>query len=890
MLPDGLIPLAPEQARVHVSANQPFVLGFTLISADSSAAARLTHSILRGMRLLGSQRRPQRGVPVLCGNFRVEEAVDLVAGRKLPLNARLSTFGTLEPIPIDHIEREARVAAGLQLLTLRFQTPLRTHRPRNDRPAGRSMFDGSYFDPASLLSRLAARLAGIGVAVPQIAPTEFGALARLVENRLIWLDVTYGAAVERKSMDGAVGRVILDTRDPRAAELLAWGQYAHVGSATRWGLGGYRIEELGADLYACARSQSLAELAWCSPACDRVAGDADFAPGQLRIAARAALAPDFAPGPMRRIDIPKRDGGARTLMIPARVDLSLQRILLSQLAPGLDRFFEDSSLAYRAGLGRRNAARRIAQAFRDGYVYGVKADFRAFFDSVDHTLLKERLDAYLNDDATVTLLMKWVAAGAPHPGRGLPTGAPISPLLSNLMLDLFDEAVAREGGRLVRYADDFLILVRTPAEAEAVYNAARAEAESLLLALNDAKTATLDLREPFEFLGLRFERRQRWESQPLQPPRRVDELGWSETPRASAATGGPLHLPGETTAVAFDKEAVLIVGPAPARVVAANDELTVQPADQRPPARYALRRVEHLLLLGPVELDPSAVQRCLQEQIPVTIADENGRCVGALDVYEMTTPYDLLRAQLACQDDATRRLALARALVAAKLHNHASLAGELEPGGHNGSTATQLRTLAQAAVRAETIDALLGMEGAGAARWYELFAKRLGYGFAFERRVAPAALDPVNVLLNIAQTALHRQMIIACRVAALEPGLGVLHVPRAGHAALASDLQEPFRHLMDRVVLQATRTLTPGDFQRRSFGPLPLRISPPAARRFAFLVQEQFARACVSAGGSDPRTYRQHMLAQARSLRRALLDPQQTPRFFIHPGPQEPTP
>src|SRR5262249_8515873 len=156
-------------------------------------------------------------------------------------------------------------------------------------------------------------------------------------------------------------------------------------------------------------------------------------------------------------------------------------------------------------LGRHRAADRIRSLFAQGYHYALRADFRRFFDSIDHRLLEDRLDAYLDDRPMVELIMGWARHGAIAAGRGLPIGAPLSPVRSNLFLDSFDEEIERAGGRLVRYADDFLILYRTHAEAEAAFELATRQAEALLLELNGAKTAVLDLKEPFEFLGFRFE-------------------------------------------------------------------------------------------------------------------------------------------------------------------------------------------------------------------------------------------------------------------------------------------------------------------------------------------------------------------------------------------------
>ena len=329
----------------------------------------------------------------------------------------------------------------------------------------------------------------------------------------------------RKALGGAVGRVTLTNVTPEVAACLAWGQYARIGEATRFGFGHYRIEELGPPPFACARAGDLLTLAVEHAALDEAAARWELPAGEAREAARQLIAGEYQPRPHFRLEIPKPDGGRRTLAIPSRLDRVLQRAVLEVVAPAVDLFLEESSLAYRRGLGRHTAARRLRQAFADGFRWGVKADFLAFFDSVDHAQLRERIAAYVADDRLTDVLMRWVTDGAPQADRGVPTGAPLSPLLANLFLDEFDETLGR---RLIRYADDFVILFRQKEEAEQVLAEARRAAETLQLELNRDKTRTLELGSGFEFLGYRFEPRESWEFAGPDGPRRIEELGWEE--------------------------------------------------------------------------------------------------------------------------------------------------------------------------------------------------------------------------------------------------------------------------------------------------------------------------------------------------------------------------
>ena len=871
--PDGVIPLIPEQCRVVIATGEEYAFGLTLLAPTALEATRLLRSLTRGLRRVG--RASSRRSRPLWGNFTLEALEDLAVGRALSREA------LLEPLPRRVLEREIARVASLKTATVRFVTPLRAQRLRPDRRPGASYFDRDYFPPHVLLDRLQNRCVELGLSAPTLTRAELADAVALSANRLVWLDLGYGPADTRKSRDGAAGRVVLEIRDARVAPLLALGQYVHVGEGTRWGLGGFRVEELGADPFACRRSASLLELALRAPPLDLEAERLGLPAGAVRAAADRVRAGDHQPAPPRRISIPKSDGSARQLAIPGPMDLALQRAVLAYLAPGLDAFFEDSSLAYRRGLGRQSAARRTGAAAADGFRYALRADIEDFFDSVDHAELRERLDAFLADDGTVRMLLEWVRSGAPGVDRGLPTGAPLSPLLSNLFLDQFDEAIARQGARLARYADDFLVLYRNSEEAEAVFEGARQAAEALQLRLNENKTARLDLREPFEFLGFRFEFRERWDLTAAPRPTRISELGWHEA-RVTVPPQRRILLPGEAEADSPLDVAVLIIGPGLDRIEISGESLVMRYADGSAPRSVPIDRVREVVIFGRATMTDAAISQLLHRTIPVLFVDRGGRPLGWLEPQVTLENGDAIMAQTRAADDPGRRLAFGRALIAAKLWNYAALAEAFAGRSRDAELPSALRRLSEQARQAGSLEELLGYEGAGAARWYADFSNRIDARFNFERRVAPAAADPINALLNLAFTHLHRRLIVAIRLAGLTPAIGLLHACRAGHAALASDLQEPFRHLMDRLVIEASCDLRAGDFVASTDQRLPLRLQPAAARRFIASFFELLARGCRPVGNETAAPYWVWALVQARALRRGLDEPSYPWEVFRH--------
>ncbi|MCA9165651.1 MAG: CRISPR system precrRNA processing endoribonuclease RAMP protein Cas6, partial [Planctomycetales bacterium] len=455
-----------------LKSGERFAFGGGLIGPNSSEAGAVVERLRDGLRRLGSSGKPRR--QGFGGNFELAEVEDLVAGAAW-------TGGPLRSLAAEQLNGELRQLGELSEFNIRFLSPLRIERPGRHKQTGRSFFDNRFFDLPYFLSRLLRRMQSVGVVSRDGEATQIDpAAVEVLENRLVWIDMAYGGP-HGKVLGGAVGRVRLRIDDPTARAALVWGQYTRVGKNAHFGFGRYRIESLGADPLACRRAMPLLESAWTHPRADALAMQAGLDAGRLTATIEAVRTGEYVPLACQRLTFGQGER-SRQLHIPARIDRVLQRLALESLGPGLDQFLESSSFAWRRGLGRHSSARAIGRAFRQGFVYAVKADIDRFFDTVDRQLLADRLDAYLADDQAVELLLAWVRSGG---DTGLPTGAPLSPLLANLFLDHFDERIANRGGRLVRYGDDFLILCRTSAEADALLSAAREEAAELLLRLND---------------------------------------------------------------------------------------------------------------------------------------------------------------------------------------------------------------------------------------------------------------------------------------------------------------------------------------------------------------------------------------------------------------------
>ncbi|MFA7413304.1 MAG: CRISPR-associated endonuclease Cas1 [Rhizobium sp.] len=510
----------------------------------------------------------------------------------------------------------------------------------------------------------------------------------------------------------------------------------------------------------------------------------------------------YRPGPYRRVMVPKRSGGERPLDIPCIADRIAQGAVALVLTPRLEPEFEDSSFAYRPGRSVAKAISRVAGLRKQGFTHVVDADITRYFESVRHERLLSLLDRHLEDSRLCDLIALWLEHFSPAE-RGIPQGSPLSPLLANLYLDALDEAMDGRHARIVRYADDFVILARTAEHAGKALADTRDILAELGLELNDAKTQLASFDQGFRYLG-----------HVLVRSMVMKETVLDDTPPEDAFRLATVD-PADTTP---GTEATSAIGQ--------DDKLL-------PRGRYAtVRRVLYVLEPGRL-LDAKCThfrvtssEGELLINLPATRVDriEIGHDAGAsMTAFDLAAATDteivrvngfgetigrwggpargaarLHMAQAANVLDLERRAELARAIVAGKIFNQRALLKRLDR--KSSLTAldpvfTRMARLVQFMERGLFgVEEAMGHEGEAAALYWPALGILVNdpqlFGGKRRRRVG---LDPFNIITDMLSSMLLRDCASSLEREGLHGGYGILHASADGEDALSYDLAEEFR-------------------------------------------------------------------------------------------------
>jgi group II intron reverse transcriptase/maturase/CRISPR-associated endonuclease Cas1 len=851
-----------------------------------------------------------------------------------------------------------------RLIKLNFRTPAQI---LVEKRAGAKLKGGARFChdaaqlPASLLLRrietsLSALLREMGGHGPLAAsePVE------TASAHLFWTDSGYTDEDQvSKPMGGMLGAIAVKTPTAlvnQTVDALLLGRHLGMGQHRSWGwgrfelaVGGYALPSINPDpgFTLADRAGALANVTAAhqhilSERKRLAAGYADepadsnsaaaVAINQARcerVQARILAAAGGRRGTLRRMYLPKADGTQRELAVPQFWDRVAQRAVVQVLSPALNDVFYRGSFGYRAGMSRQGARDLLQRLRRSGFEWVFESDIEHFFDSVPWHGIDARLAAHLGKDPLLASIQSWLRAPVVEPSgaiversQGLPQGAPLSPLLANLMLIDFDADMAHAGFELVRYADDFVVACRSREQAQA----AQARAERSLaehgLNLNLGKTRITTFASGFRFLGYEF----------------VNDLAVEckrALPASSALAAQPVPVPPKAAAIVPRPDTMTIIAAEPSAAadldeVASNDDFldadfqpasgeaahaasggliqtaAVEPAEPLT-ADGAAELGQHLYLASPGLMLSVADGRlqiqsadgsqtsfpwrvlaavivfgrhaitgptywsALRHGVTFHFAAGGGRYLGCLSPSPSGPEPLLWGLQTQKFSDPVAALALAKSVVDARVrHQRELLRQQAKP--ELKALIDALGQMPKALASAASLAALNGHEGAAANLFFDGLKQCLPADFGFDARVRRPPTDPFNALLSLGYSVLYAHTDTVIRASGLWPRVGFYHQPRGSHAALASDLMEPFRHLVERTALALVhrRQIRPEQFQRDADGGL--RLNTEALRLYLGALRARLLTPVTAAGQTEAHTLHEHLRRQCLDLIRWLQD------------------
>jgi len=596
----------------------------------------------------------------------------------------------------------------------------------------------------------------------------------------------------------------------------------------------------------------------------------------------------YKPKPLLMFEKEKNDGSKRRLMIASVRDRIVQTAALSAMEPILEPEFENESYAYRKGFSREGAARKINLLYRKGYRWVLDADINDYFDMVNHNLLIKRLEVIIDDTNFLNLIKMWISAEYVFGSKkgkfkkGLPQGLVISPILSNLYLDKLDEHIKNNGYRLVRFADDFLILTKTKPEALKAFQLTVEILNEMQLELNTQKTAIKTFDKGFKYLGYLFLKSlilpaskedksnpldididtiepelkkyiKKINNKEIQKPLQESKKQILKSSEVGLALLKALKKKGITLTeylatlkleknvqekTLIEETEEILLSEDEYKNTDLQDETSKKELTQTFPLKTTLYiqeqgailtkeanifiieknriemldvpiiKIKEIIIFGTCTITPAVMQYCFRKHIPITLLSSRGNYYGIIHSASITDS-NLFKLQVLRSLDKNFLLKISKNIIKYKINNSKILLQRFYKKNKINDIRTgiiELNRIITMTENAKDINQLRGFEGSAAAIYFKIYGylfNKNTYFFTknFSRNKRPP-LDPINSLLSLGYTLLHYNIVSFLYARNLNPYVGFIHKDRANHAALASDIIEEFRNIIETLAVK----------------------------------------------------------------------------------------
>lgn len=918
---DQLIRLdAPESGRVRYRVGDYYRFSLYGLAGSDELLATLLQ------QLLGLPQSAPKTDTILPfrNNWQVQALQDAFSGEAVQQLADLSCY------ELSHLEAEAQLWQAVRQVNWTWVSPVRLLKAKEQRPVRTKNTEDEQFvrdaQDASgqlvlsrvhnALSDLVRRRSGHSETLQSLP------VAEMLQAHWFWVEVRYQAKVQdgefsAKNMSGALGQfqlVLPEGLKPTWWALLVLGQYLGIGQRTAFGWGRYVLQTpeglhsyrrvlpahsllvLAQDkdnlIQAWEHVQQRSEQAEAGEALELEANvDSEPAPVEyLQEQLERVFWGQYTVPPLRGYLIPKTSGGMRALAIPPFKDRVLQRAVQQIVAPALEPLFSTASHGFRQGLSRITASQAIQQAWQEGYQWVYEGDIRDFFDSVSWQRLEQRLNALFFNDPLIPALLAWIQAPVVFEAQtiarqaGLPQGSPLSPVLANLMLDDFDHDMEAAGFRLIRFADDFVVLCKDPEQAQAALERASLSLQEHGLAVHPDKQRIANRADGFRYLGYLFVNDLALDVGGKSSPASVVDAplpaqSWAatllaehaqaaqDTQSLAALTQRLLHSQTLQGGERTQGGVTVTVTGEPAVLSTALGQLQVRRGEQLVLC-LPWTQIESILVIGQHQLTTQAMHDALEQDVNVHFASHFGEYKGVLTHQRNSQHQALWLQQILTFQDAQKALYCARLVITSRLRHMKEVLRQRQLAADLPILDGVLRKVAQA----ESLPQLLGYEGSATREYYAKLAAILPPEFQFVGRNRRPPRDPFNVLLSLGYTQLYAVVASVLHSKGLLPWQGFYHQPHGRHAVLASDLLEPFRHLVERT---AVSMILRGEILPSDFSYTPAKaclMSEFARRKYLGMLWQQWETKVTALGQTEALSWLEQVQRQAQSLKKFITE------------------
>jgi CRISPR-associated protein Cas1 len=549
----------------------------------------------------------------------------------------------------------------------------------------------------------------------------------------------------------------------------------------------------------------------------------------------------YLPAPNTAFSIRKEGGTERLVENLSFRDLIVQHYLLNLISKPFDRLFEEGSIGFRRGVSRLDAVTMVQLAVADGYGYVIESDIQDFFPTVNLRILEQLLDRYIPQADTLfkIVLKKLIRAGYVLKGglheriRGLAQGSPLSPILANLYLDSFDERMMENGARMVRYADDFIILTKTREEAEKVLCGTEECLSELGLRLNKEKTAIRTIREGIRFLGIAFENSE---------SAVASDQGQQLFKKPLYVTEPYLYLAISDDALEIRRKTAVI-------------------------ETIPLRRISEIMVMETAVFSTAVVRKCADHNIPLTISLNTGYYIATVKpdskrYYSLS--YEHAQRHHSLSD--TEKLCIAKEFAAGKLANYIALFRQ-RYAKERSSFVAELERITRSIRQAASVEQVRGHEGAAARKVYQRLNELIDNApFRLKKRERRNP-DRINSLLNLGYYLLFSRINATVRAIGLNPYLGFLHAPEDDYESLVCDIEELFRPRIDRFIIRLVnlKIVTEEDFVETGKGHY---LTHEAMKKFLNHYEGEMEKQ----GAKNELSLKEHIHAQVNVMKRFFTE------------------